>query len=205
MSESNTPAPPVPPSEQLTEQQVYAARLLAEARDTSEAIAAKIGVTDRTLRRWKADPAFQKKVQEYAEDWRRDARTEGVADPDWRMRELQDHYLRLKRAIEKRGDSEGMAAVPGGDSGLVTVTYKMETRVDERGNRVSEPVPEYAIDNATSAEMRAILQQAAIERGQWKAPQQTQTINLSVILGRRLEAAEKRLAEFDASEKKPSA
>jgi transposase-like protein len=192
-------APPELP--QLTEQQVYAARLLGEARETTEAIAAKIGVTDRTLRRWKHDPGFQKAVQEFGEEWRREARTDGLADPDWRMRELQDQYLRVKRAIERRANSEGMAAVPGGDSGMVTVSYKMLARVDDEGNRISEPVPEYAIDTATSAEMRAILQQAAVERGQWKAPQQTQTINLSVILGRKLDAAEKRLAEHDEREK----
>ena len=189
----------------LTDQQYQAALLIAENQLTLKAIAKRVGVTDRTLRNWKADNReFQEQITVYAEEWRQEVRGKGIADPDIRLKHYNDRHKRLANVIYERAKDPQMQAVPGGKTGMLTVTYKMLTRMDDTGDkpvRVMEPVPEYAVDTATLAEMRALEQQAAIDLGQWKAPPVEMSVTLSSVLERRLSAAEMRLANFDQSEK----
>lgn len=179
----------------MTEKQQAAAPLVAAGKLTLEKIAVAVGVSRRTITTWKADERFQAAVREARGAWRKRARGQGAADPDWRLRNLNDRYKRLRAVIEDRARDPQMRKVRGGRTGLIAVTYKMQSL----GDGVSAPVPEYAVDTGMLAEMRAIEQQVAIEMDQWKqkAPQAGDTTIHINILMERLRAGIGRVAAID--------
>ena len=149
---------------------------MAENKLTALDIAAEVGVSVRTIFNWKGNEGFDDEVRKIQNDWRIKARGKGVADQDERLRDYNDIRNRLRAAIYARAKSKEMENVPGGRTGLVTVTYKMLSRIETIGEgkhqrqvRVSEQVPEYSIDTATVYALLAVEQQAAVEKGQWKS------------------------------------
>ena len=160
----------------MTEQQKRAAYLVADNKLTALEIAKEVGVSVRTVFNWKGNEDFDTEVRKIANEWRIRARGKGVADQDYRLRDLNDRHKRLRAVIQARAKDPAMKDVPGGRTGLLTVTYRMLSRIDTVGEgkhqrevKVSEPVPEYAIDTGLLAEMRMIEQHAAVEMGQWKS------------------------------------
>jgi hypothetical protein len=147
----------------MTEQKQLAARLVAKNK-TSVEIAQQCGVSGRTVFLWKADKQFQAEVTRVREQWRETVRNQGTADQDFRLRSLNDRHERLRRVIEERSQSPEFQNAAGGKTGLLTVTYKMQSI----GDGESSAIPEYAVDTGLLAEMRAIEIQAATEMGQWK-------------------------------------
>ena len=150
------------------EQKQKAAALVARNKLTSEQIATEIGVCRRTVTTWRADKDFQKLVREAKDAWRIKARTGGPSDQDRRLGDYKALRHRVWKAILARAADEGMADIPGHDTGMVTVKYKMEATVDADGNRVSTRVPEYEIDTGAVASLLSIGRQAAEDTGQWK-------------------------------------
>jgi hypothetical protein len=165
----------------LTESKQNAATLVAAGNLTIPQIAKKAGVSQRTVSLWKKDKEFQSEIKRLRIAWRGEARTKGPANQDYRLRVLRDLNHRLQTAIRDRAKDKQMKGVPGGRTGLVTVTYKMQSLGEGRG---SAKVPEYSIDNETPAQIAALLEQAAIEMGQWKVKVESETnltVNLSII------------------------
>lgn len=148
----------------LSEQQLECVRLIVEGKTHAECAAA-LGVHKRTIDNWKTLPEFRRAVREEQNAWRETARA--AMDTDWRLRYLIDRHRRLTSIIDEREKDPAMENVPGGKSGLLTVKYKMLNRVDEGGNRISEPVPEFEVDTGTLAELRAIEHAIAVERHEW--------------------------------------
>lgn len=148
----------------MSEAQQNAAQLVAAGKLTIPQIAKKAGVSQRTISAWKTDKEFQAAVKHLRNAWRAEVRVEGPADPDYRLRVLRDLEHRLQSAVRLRAKDPQMKKVPGGRTGLVVVTYKMQSLGEGRG---SAKVPEYSIDTETPAAIAALLEQAAIEKGQW--------------------------------------
>lgn len=152
----------------MTEKQQRAAELLGSGK-SKQKIADEVGISVRTLFQWlQSNAPFQAAVERI---WRERARTGGMSDADMRLRSLNDLDRRLSAVIQQRSKDPGMKSVPGGNTGLMTVRYKMLSRMDNSGEkpvRVSEPVPEYLVDTGLIAELRAVKVQIAIETGQWK-------------------------------------
>jgi hypothetical protein len=144
------------------EKRQKAIELVAAGKLSSEAIAKEVGCCRRTITAWKAEPEFQKAVKDHKNAWRIKVRTEGVGDRDTRLRQLNSLNKRLWAAVLKRGADPDQEDVPGYKTGVVTVTYKMQSLGEGLG---SKAVKEYKIDNETPAEIRANLEQAALERG----------------------------------------
>lgn len=186
----------------MTEQRQNAAALVAAGKLTIPQIAKKAGVSPRTVSLWKKDKEFQAEVRKAANAWRAKARGKGVADQDERLRELNDLKNRLRSAFQARAQSEEMKGVPGGETGMVCVKYRNLSHWEFYGEDrfwVTERVPEYVIDTETPAQICAILQQAAIEMGQWnpKAPAGGGDINVQItqVMIERLHAGRQRVAE----------
>jgi hypothetical protein len=152
----------------VTPKQQEVAELLAHGKSVAKT-AELAGVGKRTIFEWKKkDAAFQAEIERI---WRHLAQTGGMSDQDLRLRSLNDLDKRLTSVMVQRAKDPGMQTVPGGNTGLMTVRYKMLSRMDNTGEkpvRVSEPVPEYAVDTGMIAELRAVKLQIAIETGQWK-------------------------------------
>jgi hypothetical protein len=155
----------------LTEQQREAARWLGAGKLNDAEVARAAGISVRTLVRWKKLPEVRKAAEAAGRAWREKAKKFGIGDPDRRLYQLNDRWRRLQHIIEQRSRAEIFKDAPGGKSGLLTVTFKQQTHTDYSGEkpvRISELVPEYAVDTGMLAEMRALERAAAVELGQHK-------------------------------------
>lgn len=152
-----------------------AAELIAADELSDEEIAAEIGVSARTLYRWKKNENFQKLVTEYREKltaamWRLPIaqKRKRVAT----LNKLHESALRLIEArAEKYAEDEDAA---GGDTGLLVKT-----------ERTVGPVTtvEYAADTALMREIRALEEQAAKELGQWNEGAPANTTEIRMYIG----------------------
>lgn len=112
----------------------------------------------------------------------RELLTADIAQKASRIEAKQDRWARMKRVIDERAADPEICKVPGGDTGLITITrYRRETDVEvvpadtqcpqcqgkeTRVVRVVRWKPEYAVDTGLLAEMRAHEDSVARELGQ---------------------------------------
>lgn len=135
-----------------------AAALLAEDRLTDVEIAARAGVSRRTLVRWKQSTQFQQRIAHHQAVQADAVAATGIASRRARVEALNDRWQRLQRIIAERAeayggrDAEGKPLVPGGSTGLLM-------RYGKSG--------EFALDTGLLRELRAVEEQAARELGQW--------------------------------------
>lgn len=181
----------------LTQKQIDAAKMTAAGQLSQKTIAKAVGISDRQLRTWLQRPDVQFQIREFQGEWRTAVRANGIADQDRRIAHLNDRHELLMQVIRERAESPEMEKVPGGKSGLLTVTYKMLTRMED-DEKVSEPVPEYKVDTGTLAELRAIEQQVAIEMGQWKTKHEVEVRESHVSLALSTVLSEEQLRELIA-------
>lgn len=112
---------------------------------------------------------------------------EGIANKQFRIDLLNDLAGRLQRTIAARAKDPSVAAIPGGPEGVLVRTAKLVKVYTATGpvggdalhperepqdevlypEKESRLVADYAVDTGTLAELRAMLKQAAIERGEW--------------------------------------
>lgn len=158
--------------ESVADTRLKAAALDAPGKLTAVEIAEQVGVSTRTVFNWRHSNAeYQAEVRRLQDEWRWRARNRGIADQDERLRDLNDRHRRLRAVIQQRARDPQMKDVPGGRTGLLTVKWKLITRMDNSVDppvKVTEPLPEYEVDTGLLAEMRAIEVNTAIEMGQWK-------------------------------------
>ena len=139
-----------------------AALLTAEDALTDVEIAAEVGISERTLNRWRKRPEFVARVEEHIEAFRAVIARKAIAQRGRRVAALQDRWRRMQRVIEERAADPGMADVPGGRTGLIVRRVKGIGRGED-----FERVEEYAVDDGLLREMREHERQAAQELGQW--------------------------------------
>jgi putative insertion element HTH domain-containing protein len=145
----------------LSARRVKAAQLVAEDALTDEQIAAKVGITDRQLRRWKRQPAFSELVTEIAERLAAEIRGKGLVELSNRVDALNSRWARMQAVIEERAADPTMTA-PGSSTGLLTRTQKQIGSGDS-----AVTVEEYQVDTGLLKELREHEKQAAQELGQW--------------------------------------
>lgn len=166
---------------------------MAAGKLTIPQIAKKAGVSQRTVSLWKNDKDFQAEVKRIKNAWRAEVRGKGAADQEERLRGRNDRYARLRAVIEQRAKDPRMKDVPGGKTGLLTVTYKMQSMGEGRG---SAAVPEYAVDTGLLTAMLEIEEHNAIEKGEWKLKTVADTnVNVALTIVERLHAGRERLAK----------
>jgi hypothetical protein len=104
--------------------QAIAASLLGEDRYPDRKIGEIVGVSRRTICKWKTIPEFQLMVKQAAEDYIKQFKTAGLANKSKRLAVLNDVHDRLTTAVKERGDDPSMKDVPGGETGMVARTYR---------------------------------------------------------------------------------
>lgn len=161
-----------------------AARLLSEDRLSDEAIATELNIGPRTLYHWKRNPDFQAWIEEHRAAQLQAIKDEGIRNKQNRMRAYAELAAKLQRVISERADDPLMDGVAGGATGLLVAepllikVYEANHPADEDDERQSLDGPitpmrqsrivyKYAVDTATLKELRATLQQAAQEAGEW--------------------------------------
>jgi len=152
-------------SNSLTTRQEKAAALLAVDSISDVEIAAKCGITDRSLNRWKSNPQFAARVQklrdEAAERIREEVITTGIADRVNRVKRLNDDWIRMQQVIKERGESAEMEEIPGGQTGLLVRQIKGIGKGED-----FQIVEMYAVDAALLSQLTAHEAAAAKELGQ---------------------------------------
>jgi hypothetical protein len=143
-----------------------AAVLVAEDSLTDVEIAARVGIHERQLRNWKADPAFRERVGEHVAALEAVALRYEIAKRARRVAALDDRWHRMARVIEARGrEMDGEA--PGAETGLLVRQVKVIGTGEQQ-----RTVEEYAVDTGLLRELRATEEQAARELGQWAERQE---------------------------------
>src|ERR1700688_3816836 len=140
-----------------------AALLLSEDKLTDAQIAETVGVTLRTIARWKLKEAFLARVDELTQAWADRALEHGLARRSRRIEVLSELHAKLLTIIEKRGADPELSALwnGAGATGLVVKTLKGIGK-DEQYREVE--VRE--VDTGIVKEIRCLLEQIAQEAGQ---------------------------------------
>lgn len=142
----------------LTARQEMAALEVALDQKTDEQIAEGLKISRSSLVRWKRLPYFVARVEALRTAFGRAVEGRGIADSQARAAKIQGLYERMELIVEER--AKELESVPGGASGLLVRQYKQVGRDDYR--------EEYHFDAALEREMRAALEQAALESGDRK-------------------------------------
>lgn len=153
------------PIKDITEQKLLAALLIAKGGLTTREIAGQLGVSPRTVARWKHLSDLQRKVAEYRAVQTARHVDESGTNLNRELRQLNDMSQGLWSIIEGRRHSqwwkEEPLKPPGADTGLV---YR---RIRSIGGTV---VVDYPVDIRLLRAMQRVLKTAAILRGEWKSP-----------------------------------
>jgi len=137
-----------------------AAQLLAEDRLTDREIAAKVGITERQLNRWKNLPDFAARIDEIRAETAARLKAQGIRLKETRLTKLNNLIERLDVVIDAR--AADLAGITGGESGLLVRTVKMIGSGHD-----AERIEEYAVDTRLLKEYREIMRHAAVEKGEW--------------------------------------
>jgi hypothetical protein len=145
---------------------------LADDKLSDLEIAARVGINDATLWRWKKQAAFAARVQAIRDEYAAAVVAEGIRDRRNRVASQNERWQRLHRVIEdraKENPTEGLdwmpgfdKPIPGYDTGLLVKQWKMIGQ--GRGARM---VLEVSVDTALLGELRALEKHAAQELSQW--------------------------------------
>jgi hypothetical protein len=145
-----------------------AAYQVADGSLSLHQIAKALGVSDRTLDGWCADPEFQALVQQYRNTWNLALNKIGFANKDVRLKLLNQIVVRFTALIRQRAKAAKkdprFAGVPGADTGLLTC----RERALPIGDGQYTTIYEFKVDTGTLAELRATLEHIAVEKGEWK-------------------------------------
>jgi hypothetical protein len=160
-----------------TKTREMAAQLVADDRLPDREIAEQCGIDKATLERWKLQPTFRARVQAIVEAYAKRALKNGIARRERRVGVLNDLHNKMLQVIDERAKSKGMAAVPGGKTGIVTKTMKGIGKSED-----FQAIEEYRVDTSTIAEIRDVQKQAAEELGQWI--RRTENLDLNQLFER---------------------
>lgn len=139
-----------------------AAQLVAEGRLTDEKIAAQLGCARRTLTTLKTKPAFQEHVKAIVAKLAEESLKFSIARREGRLAVQQDMEARLLKIVKERAQDPELAAIPGGQTGLICKTIKGIGKGDDF--RVVEV---YEADVALVKTLVGLHEQAAKEMGQF--------------------------------------
>lgn len=135
--------------------------LVAEDALSDEEIAAKVGVSRRTLTNWKQHPEFRARRDQKIAEFDAVVSRFPIAKRRERMRVLNDLHDK-ELALQAARAAAYAGKVPGGETGLMIPQIKIVS--DGEGGTM--PLTEWVRDD-NSPEIRALHKQAAQETGQW--------------------------------------
>lgn len=156
----------------LKGKELRAAQLDAEG-ETAEAIASQVGVTSRTIERWRERPDFANHVGRLRVEIAAALKAEGIRRRENRLASYQDTFDRLMMIVEDRADDAQLSGhyynVPGYRSGLMVADVKF----GGDGDRVTV----YKVDTGLVSALLAVQKQIAQDTGQWSEKDESATLH----------------------------
>lgn len=184
---------------ELSDKQLQAAALVADDRLTNERIADRVGVTRKTIERWKSSEPFATHVKAIVQAARAEAMQHGIAVKEERVRGYQQRSRLMWQLLAARAehgralrDAAVTGKTPGGlplpdgwekaktpPPGIETGLLVKQTKFSPSGVEITE----WAVDTGTLTAMLALEKQAAVEMGQWTEKSDiTGTVTLADVL-----------------------
>lgn len=145
----------------LSAKQLLAAQLVAEDLKTDTEIARSVGIGQRTLERWKHQPAFRAHVQTIIDGVQAQTAAEGIANKLNRIQVLQEDFDRLETVRVERGEDGNISHLPGASTGFVVRSWKQVG-----GGFTAKVVEEHGLDPLLINQRRGILRDVAREKGE---------------------------------------
>src|SRR6266446_4822917 len=155
-----------------TKKREKAAQLIAQDHLSDEKIAAEVGISRRTLARWKAEQKFIARVEQITTVYADSVLRHGLPRKTRRLAVLNDLHEKMLQVITDRASDPELAEVPGGKTGLVTKTLKGIGKGDD-----FQVVEVYQVDTGTIGKICDVQKQAAEELGQWVKRSETVDLN----------------------------
>lgn len=146
----------------LSGKREHAAQLAGEDDLSDAEIADCCGISRRMLSRWRWEPEFQARIEEYRRRRYQACESDGIGDKWMRVKALDERVASFNRIIIERGKSPEMRKEPGGRTGMLVLRQKA-LRVSGRRMLV---VSEFPFDAALVREYLKHFMQAAQELGQ---------------------------------------
>lgn len=137
-----------------------AAQLIADDRLTDQEIADQLGVGRATLARWKLEPLFQRRVQEFTEAYATRILNHGIARKERRIEVLNVLHEKMLQVIDERATDKEVAHVAGGTTGLIVKNIKGIGKGED-----FQVVEVFEVDTGVLRELRAVQDQVADEVG----------------------------------------
>ena len=156
-----------------TDQKREAAALIAESNLPLIAVAADLGVRRETLWKWRQIPAFAAAVAEIEAELDRDATRFAIVRRRERLAGYDERRDKALAVIEQRAEhyADRYPDVPGGDTGLLTPTFKVVG-----SGPTAHTIVEHVFDAALAREVRDLERQAAQDAGQWSDKSSVETL-----------------------------
>ena len=189
---------------ELTAKQSQAAVLVAEDRLTDPKIARKVGISLRTIYKWKADPTFAQRVSAHRIAFEQQELQRGIAAKVRRVQALNAGFDAIEQIRRERASRYGKD-VAGGRTGFVVLEpmlVKVYGELDEKGRFIptgqSELVQVEKVDNALYRDRLKTLEQMAREKGEWVEKSETKAdvhlLDADTALDRKLDSLAAELA-----------
>src|SRR5262249_43691411 len=139
-----------------------AAKLVAEDRLSDVKIASEVGISGRTLERWKGEPAFQERVAAVVKAYADQTLNSGLARRERRIQVLSELHDKLLMIMQERSCAPEYAPIPGGKTGLLLRRVK---GLNAQGG-------EFETGTGLVKEVRSLQEQVCRDVGQWKEKQE---------------------------------
>lgn len=152
-----------------------AAQLAADDVLTDAEIAAKSGITERTLNRWRKLGDFMARVAHYKAEIAAAVKRQGIANKQNRIDAYNRRWELLEQIRMERANDEWLSDAPGGKTGFVvkqlkTVKHHYVPDPDDEDGKPSTMMVETwesVVDTGFLREFRELEKQAAQDSGQW--------------------------------------
>ena len=161
-----------PMSQNDTKKREKAAHFIAEDSLSDEKIAEELGITRRTLARWKSEPRFIARIEAIASAYAKRVLSRGIARKERRVAVLNELHEKMLQVISERAANPELESVPGGKTGLITKMLKGIGKGED-----FQVVAVYEVDTDTVKEIRALQDQVAEELGQRVERKETVDLN----------------------------
>jgi len=161
------------PDKDATAQKRKAAELLALDELSDQQIADAVGVTKRTITRWKHLPLVKQIIAEATKEIGEAIRAEGIREKQFRLAAQEERWRDLEALRKARGADPHISSFPGGATGFVAVDLKQVKHLAEP-KEGEDGVPQWTQEYWTHAfdatlwnAYLSIERHIAQEMGQW--------------------------------------
>ncbi len=148
-----------------------AVNLIVEGTHGLKEIAEQCHVSVQAIYAWRQHPDFKQRVEEYRAKYAEAVFELGISRVETRVAAQNERWLRMLRLIEARAQDIEMAAVAGGNTGMMAHSRKMLG-----SGPMATEIDVFEFDAALLKEIRELEKEASVQLGQRLERKQTEIV-----------------------------